>query len=110
MKKLIVFVNDQSVYEYAKDRDLDETQIEFLDKMDSDMRRGIKVHGELIASPDLKQRASFVAMNLIKALQQENAAIIAASTAYLMNRLPGLVEVRAKDAENGVTIEFVEEH
>ena len=74
------------------------------------MDRGIKIQGELITNPDSRQRATFVAMNLIRALQQSNEAIISASCAYLVNRLPSLIEVRARDQGNTVNLELVEEH
>jgi hypothetical protein len=110
MKLLTIFANDNIVYEHDRDKVLDERQIAFLDKMDGDMDRGIKIQGELITHPDTKQRATFVAMNLLKALKQENNAIIAASCTYLAQRLPALIEVRAKDQGDGLTIELVEEH
>lgn len=109
MKKLSIFVNNEAVYEYDREISLDERQVAFLDKMDADMERGIKIRGELIANPDNHQRARFVAMNLIKALQQENEAAISVSCAYLASRLPGLVEVYANDHEGTVKIELVEE-
>jgi len=80
----------------------------FLDNMDADMERGIKIQGERITSPDKQQRARFVVMNLIKALQQENNAIISASCAYLINRHPTLLEVHANDHEGSVKIEFID--
>jgi hypothetical protein len=109
MKKMTVYVNDQVVYEYNMETTLDEQQSEFLDKMDRDMDRGIKIQGKLISKPNNKQRATFVAMNLIKALIQDNDVVISASCAYLANRLPALMEVHAKDQESGVKIEFIEE-
>ncbi|MGD8783479.1 MAG: hypothetical protein PVF28_00935 [Thioalkalispiraceae bacterium] len=109
MKKLTVFVNDQSVFDYATETELSMEKLAFLDKMDSDMDRGIKIHGELIARPDSQQRAMFVAMNLIKALQQDKQAIISASCAYLANRQPGLIEIHANDNGDKLDINFVEE-
>jgi len=73
------------------------------------MDSGIKLYGELISQPDVRQRATFVAMNLLKALQQDNAAIASASGAYLVNRCPWLCEVHAKDEADRVVIELVEE-
>lgn len=109
MNKLIIFINNEPVYEYDRQISIDQTRLEFLDNMDRDMQRGFKIRGELIANPDSLQRATFVAMNLIKALQQDNEAIIFASCAYLANRLPGLVEVHANDGDGAVNIEFIEE-
>lgn len=110
MKTLTVFINDQIAHEYDKELTIDEQKLTFFDKMDADMDQGIKIQGKLIPSPDLKQRATFVAMNLIRALQQDNQAIISASSAYLANRLPSLAEVHARDQGNTVNIELVEEH
>ena len=85
-------------------------QLKFLDKMDGDMSHGIKIKGELISQPDSEQRAIFVVMNLIKALRQDNEAIISASSANLANRYPSLIEVRANDGDKTISIEFVNEH
>jgi len=60
MNKLSILVNHEVVFEYDRNSTLD--------KMDADMDRGIKIQGEMITGADAKQRAKFVAMNLIKAL------------------------------------------
>lgn len=110
MKTLTIYINEEPVYEYDKDSYIEESQIAFLDKMDSDMGRGIKIEGKMIANPEKKQRANFVVMNLIKAMKQENDAIIFASCAYLVNRMPTLVEVHANKNNGDLNIELVEEH
>ena len=109
MKTISLYFNDQLVFDYEKES-LEEQQLSFLDKMDNDMDRGIKIKGELISKPDSKQRATFVSLNLLRALQQENESIISASCAYLSSRLPLLVEVRAAKQDDGVNISLVEEH
>lgn len=109
MKTLSIFINDQVVYEFDRDTHIDEQKLVFLDNMDADMEKGIKVQGELILSPDTQQRARFVVMNLIKALQQENNAIISASCVYLINRQPELLEVHINDYESSINITFVDE-
>lgn len=109
MKTISLVVNDQLAYEYDRETALNEDQLGFLDKMDNDMGRGIKIQGEEIKSPDSRQRARFVAMNLIKALQQENEAAISVSWAYLATRLPGLLEVKVNDDDGKVMISLVEE-
>ena len=72
MISLTIFANDQISYEYDKETIIDEQRLAFFDKMDSDMDRGIKIQGKLITEPDTKQRATFVAMNLIRAIKQDN--------------------------------------
>lgn len=110
MKKLTLLINGEVAHECDREPDLTPDQLRFLDKMDTDMDRGLKIHGELIASPDQKQRATFVVMNLIKALKQDNHAAISVSCAYLANRLSSLVEVHANDLEKSIGIELIEEH
>ena len=109
MNKLAVLINNEIVFEFDRDLTVEEQQLAFLDKMDSDMDSGIKIHGELLANPDSQQRATFVVMNLIKALQQDNEAVITASCAYLVNRFPRLIEVHANDHGKSVKIELIDE-
>lgn len=110
MSNLSIMVNDQLAYEYDRSTKLDEKQLAFLDKMDSDMDRGFRIHGELISKPDRKQKSAFVAMNLLKALKQQDPAKIAVSCAYLVNRLPHAIELHAKDQDGRISIEFIDEH
>lgn len=110
MKLLTILLNDQIAYTFDRDTQLEDQQLAFLDRMDKDMDSGIKFQTELVTTPDNKQRARFVAMNLIRALQQDDNAKTFALCAYLSNRLPALVEVRASDHAAGVNIDFVEEH
>jgi len=109
MSTLSIFVNQQVVFEYDRDTVLDDQKLAFLDRMDADMARGIKIQGEMMTNPDDQQRARFVAMNLIKALQQENDASIMVSCAYLCQRNASLSEVHINDHEDLVKIEFVDE-
>ena len=109
MNKLTVLINNEIVFDYDRELTIEDHQLAFLDKMDSDMDNGIKIHGELLASPDSQQRATFVVMNLIKALQQDNDAVKTASCAYLVNRFPQLIEVHANDHDNTVKIDLIEQ-
>lgn len=108
MNQLSVLINEQLAFEYERSTVFEDKQLEYLDRMDADMDRGLKIHGELITEPDRKEKATFVAMNLLKVLQQEDHARIRVSCAYLSSRLPHVVEVPAKDQGNRIDIEFVE--
>ena len=108
MKKLVILINNEVAFEFNTDLTLEDEQLVFLDKMDNDMQLGIKISGELLVNPDKHQRATFIAMNLIKALQQDNGAAISSSGAYLANRYPELMEVHANDDGNTVKIELIE--
>jgi hypothetical protein len=110
MNKLNLYINDQLTFKYDRSTQLDDKQQAFLDNMDKGMDSGFRIHGEMIAKPDVKQKATFVTMNLLKALQQEDEARILVSCAYLVSRLPHVVEVHARDQEDHIMIEFVEEH
>lgn len=107
MSKIILYVNEKIAFEFDKDMSLDESQLSFLDKMDSDMKKGIKINGQLFSNPDKPQRAEFTVLNLIRALQQENKAVVAASCAYISNRLAELDEVHVNDHESGVKVVFL---
>lgn len=107
MSKITLFVNEKVAFDFDKDMALDESQLSFLDKMDSDMNKGIKINGQLFSNPDKHQRAEFTVLNLIRALQQENQAVVAASCAYISNRLPEFDEVHVNDGESGVKVVFL---
>lgn len=110
MNALTVLINNEPVFEFNREVVLEDDQLAFFDKMDSDMKSGIKIRGELIQQPDDHQRAIFVAMNLIKAIQQGNESVINSTCAYLVIRNPVLIEVRASDHANSVKIDLVEVH
>ena len=107
MNILTVFINNEIVLEFDKSLTLEDMQLKFLDRMDADMDKGIKIRGELLKQPDSHQRIVFVAMNLIKALQQNHDAAKSVSCAYLVNRHPDLLEVHANDQSGAVDIDFV---
>jgi hypothetical protein len=108
MNSLRILVNDTLVHEHDCETGLTDEQLAFLDRMDQDMKRGIKIQGELISEPDTHQRARFVALNLIRSLKQENDAAVSVSCAWLCHRLPDLQEVHVRDHENGLEVELVE--
>ena len=96
---LTVVINGEAILEYDRNKALSSSQQAFLDRMDAQMDVGVTLGGQKITSPDQLQRAQFVAVHLIEALQQENEPHAAASCAYLANRIPELKQVKA-DADN----------
>lgn len=74
------------------------------------MKAGITIHGDFFENPDDLQRARFIAMNLINALQENNDATVFATCAYLVNRMPGLIEIRASGEKENIKVEFIEEN
>ena len=107
MNKILLLVNGLVAFDFDKEISLEESELGFLDKMDSDMDKGAKINGQLIAEPDIQQRATFVTMNLIRALQQNNQVVVKASCAFITNRLPDLAEVYVSDHDTGIIVEFM---
>ena len=105
--KLRVSLNHVDVVEYDRNRRLPGHQRQFLDKMDADMAQGFELAGEFIPEPDAMQRAKFVAMQLIMAVQNQEEGLIAASCAYLANRFPHMQRVKAVEQGEQVLLELV---
>ena len=104
---LAIVVNGESQIEYDRDKSLPGQQIRFLDKMDTDMDEGIVLGGVTIESPSELQRAQFVSLHLLNALQDSNDQLASAMCAYLALRIPSLKQVRAKKDSEEVTFDFV---
>ena len=64
----------------------------------------------MVSDPDVRPRATLVAMNLLNALRQKDHGKIAVACAYLGRRLPHVTEVHARDQDDRIQIEFVEAH
>ena len=110
MENMKIIVNEQLIYECSRESIVDEKKLQFLDKMDLDMGKGIKIRGLQLTNPDRLQRAEFVALNLFKALSQDNEAVIGVSCAWLTNRFPALYELHINKDDEGFSVKLVEEH
>jgi energy-converting hydrogenase Eha subunit B len=75
--------------------------------MELDMDGGFELNGEMIASPDKSQRASYVAMSLLYGIETENNDMVSIACAYLANRLPDLKQIRAIEKGQDVTLDFI---
>ena len=100
MKRIKIFVGEEEVFDFDSESFLSDEQLTYLDKMDIDMSNGIKLNGELIESPDGQTRTKFIVLNLVKALGQDNQAIISSSCAYISHRNPALREVKITKDDN----------
>jgi len=105
--KLTVYINNESVVEYDRNKRLPGKQREYLDKMDSDMDGGFMLGDEKIETPDNKDRAKFVAMTLIHSLEADNEQMIVACCAYLASRETSLTEVRAMAEGENMMMDLV---
>ncbi len=105
--KLRVVLNGSEIYEYAKNTRHPGKQREFLDNMDLDMDAGIEIDGEVISSPDMMQRAQYVAMSLLYGIQMKSDGLISAACGYLVTRLPDLKQIRAVEEGDEVTMDLI---
>ena len=104
VKMLEVVVNGETVLSFDRNSRAPGHQRQFLETMDLDMDEGIEMAGEQIASPDDMQRAKYVSMSLIVALQGNNKEMAMTMCAYLAKRIPDLKQVRA--IENGDDVDM----
>jgi len=105
--RLVVVIDGEPHLEYDRGKPLPEHQLAYLDRMDERMDGGIAVDGRTVEHPDTLQRAQFVALHLLEAVQAGEDGRIAASCAYLAHRLPGLQQVKASLAGGAISAELV---
>jgi hypothetical protein len=104
---LVVLVNGESRLEYDRSKVLSERQRVYLDRMDRQMDSGIRLGTDWVEQPRPAQRASFVAAQLVDALQRDDEGLIAACCTYLANRLPELKQIKARLLAAGFSVELV---
>ena len=104
---MTVVVNGEPQLEYDRSKPLASQQLAYLDRMDRQMDGGIVLGGQPVAEPDQLQRAQFVSIHVMEALQQGDDARVAASCAYLARRMPDLKQLRAKLVDGGFSVELV---
>lgn len=102
-----ITLNHESVLQYDRRRPLSDLQSRYIQKMDEDMDKGITIDGRKINQPDPLQRAHFVALTLITAIKVENEQLAAATSAYLVDRLPELRQINAVDEREGFIVHLV---
>ena len=105
--RLTAVINGESQLEYDRDKVLPSDQYAYLDGMDAKMDRGIQLSGQAIADPDALQRAQFVALQLVQAIEAGNEGMAAATCAYLAIRVPDLRQVKVDDKGNQRTLDLV---
>ena len=98
---LRLVLDGEQVLSYDRRQRLPGIQRRFLDQMDADMDRGIRLQDTQIESPEPEQRLHYVALTLVHAMLDANDNLKLACCAYLADRYPHLVGVVARqDPEN----------
>ena len=103
---MVVLVNGEALFEYDRTKPITEKQQQYLDRMDQQMDEGIQLGNETIIKPDQQQRAQYVALTLLTAIEQDNEALIAAMNSYLADRFPDLKQVKADTDQNSRKVMF----
>lgn len=104
---LAVVINDVVHLEYDRRKSLPEQQRQFLEKMDQELTSQIVMGDKVINNPDLQERAQFVAINLVNALNTSNEGVAAAMCTYLAERIPDLKQVKVTEQNGQVVIDLV---
>ncbi len=110
---MAVLLNGTAQIEYNREITLPAKQRDYLDRLDQDMDAGIHLGNQHIDKPDQIQRAQFIALHLIQSLLADDEQHIAASCAYLANRLPDLKQVKAvtkPEGAIGIDLIFTEDY
>jgi hypothetical protein len=107
MTKLVAVLNGESQVEYERDKALTEHQQRYLTMMDQKMDEGIPQGAGNIFSPDLQQKAQFVANQLMDAIKSNNEQLAAATLSWLATRLPDLQQVTADEKAGELTIRLI---
>lgn len=104
---MAVLLNGIAELEYDRNKILPDYQAAYLDKMDMQMDEGIQIGEELIARPDLNQRAQFISANLVHSIKTNDEPKAAALCTYLAVRIPDLKQVKIEDRDGEVSVELV---
>ena len=104
---LAVVINDVVHLEYDRRKSLPEQQRQFIEKMDHELKSQIVMGDKVINDPDLQERAQFVAINLVNALNTSNEGLAAAMCTYLADRIPDLKQVKVAEQNGQVVIDLV---
>jgi hypothetical protein len=110
---MAVMLNGTAQIEYNRDISLPSKQWDYLDRMEQDMDEGIQLGDQYIEAPNQIQRTQFIALHLVQSLLADNEQHIAASCAYLADRLPDLKQVKAvtkPDGAIGIDLVFTEDY
>lgn len=107
---MAVLLNGIAQIELDRTKPVPDHQGAYLAKMDRKMDQGVDLGGTLVRTPDLGQRAQFVAANLAHAIKTDNEAMAAAMCTYLAVRMTDLKQVKIREEGEDFCIELDFEH
>lgn len=108
---MAITLNGIAQLEYDRTKALPDYQGAYLAEMDQRMdEEGVVLDGEHVLSPDLGQKAQFIAANLTEAITTDKEALAAAMCTWLATRMPDLqqVKIRAQGGGYEIHLDFTE--
>jgi hypothetical protein len=106
-ERLEIYRNGVMAYEFDKRAGLERMQFAYVQRMDADMDRGIRLNGEPIRSPGQAQRNQFVIGRLLEALGVGDSRDIAMLCRYLAQHAPNLDTIRVEEDGDEYHVELV---
>ena len=107
LDKLAIVVNQELVLEYDRNHPLDDRQKSSLNNIEAKLDLGIRVDDQFIAQPTVRDRATFIANQLLHAYLNDDDPKIAICCAYLASRLPELKQIRSTHHPDRISIQLV---
>ncbi len=106
-QQIEVSINNQVVLQFDRQPRLAGKQRQFLDNMDEDMDQGIDLAGQPCPSPTPFQKAQYVAMTLMRALDEKDDELVAACCSYLGSRHADLKVIKTLMHGDSIQMELV---
>ena len=103
---LRLVLDAEQVLSYDRRQRLPGIQRRFLDQMDADMDRGIRLQDVQIENPEPEQRLHYVALTLVHAVLDANDNLKLACCAYLADRYPDLAQVVARQDSDNIHLQL----
>ncbi|MBI5040387.1 MAG: hypothetical protein HZB57_04080 [Gammaproteobacteria bacterium] len=106
-EQLAIYRNGVLAHEFDKRAALERMQFAYVQRMDADMDRGIRLNGEQIRSPAQAQRNQFVIGQLLDALGINDSRSIVMLCRYLAQHAPDLDVIRVEEDEDNYHVDLV---
>ncbi len=108
MAELLTIYRDGTlVHEFDKRSALERMQFSYVQRMDTDMDKGVRLHGEFILSPSQVQRNQFVISQLLDVLDINDSRSIVMLCRYLARHLPELDSINVVEDGDEYQVDLV---
>lgn len=104
---LVFVINETPEIEFQRSVALSQAQLNDLDALDKKMDKGIELGSDTISAPNQRDRATYIANQLVNAYTQGQESIAALCLTYLGQRLPQLLQIKAEIHSDRVSIQLI---